>query len=399
MRRSSKRTENYGDTQWTGRLVTLACKHGFRDLVRLGVAGDGVEAEFNRISEGRKMRAWLPGEAPGDFAFWLVDEKPWGMPEALKLAHYAASRALMIVCHSAWATFEWWQDELAGLFTITEMEETGGHIVIMAAPMSLVGEIKSKGAVPHDVRRHQMRVNCRYYRNWLTPKDFTGNSMPPHDQKAVLVCAGPSLRSTWPQIKMGIEASRGADLIVSCSMSYRFLMDRGIRPDVHVEVDPRPHKVHQILPIEPGTQFWLASDIALEWQDHVREGDVRLWHSHNGPESEQSMNEIDPGRGAIAGGGSIGLRAICCLYFKGFRRLDIHGMDCSFDDQGEQHAGTHLGKPMPEIDITVGKRKFRTSPVMVTYARYFGTLLPLIPDMEISLAGDGLLQAMYGKRE
>lgn len=398
MRRSSKRTENFGDTQWTGRLINLACKHGFNDLVRLGVAGEDVEAEFSRICQGKKMRHWLPGEPPGDFAFWMIPEKPWGMPEALKLAHYAASRALMIVCNSAWATFEWWQDELAGLFQITEMEETGGHIVIMVSPMSLVGEIKSKGAVPHDIRRHQMRLNCRYYRGRLTPANFTGCTLPPHGRKAILVCAGPSLRDTWHHVKMAKDMSSGEEMIVSCSMSYRFLMDRGVRPDVHIEVDPRAHKVRQILPIETGTQFWLASDASPEWQDHVREPDVLLWHSHNGPESVASADEIDPGRGMICGGGSIGLRAICCLYFMGFRKVDIYGMDCSFDGDGEQHAGVHLGKPMPEIDITIGKRKFRTSPVMVTYARYFGTLLPLIPDMEISLAGDGLLQAMYGKR-
>jgi hypothetical protein len=64
-------------------------------------------------------------------------------------------------------------------------------------------------------------------------------------------------------------------------------------------------------------------------------------------------------------------------------------MDCSFDPEA----------PMPPaIEHRTGGRKFLTSPILVAYARYFDKLVKLLPDAQIDLAGDGLLQAMHGKR-
>lgn len=397
--RKSKDTSVQPETQWAGRLITLCCQHGFTDPVRLGQAGMWLEEEFNRICQDRKVRAWLPGETPGDLGVWLLEGAPppeEEMDRALKLAHYAASRALFIVAQSSYASLEWWAEMLAALFDIVEIEDNGHHAIILARPLALVGEITVKGAVSHEDRRHQMALNCKFWRRRMSPKNFTGRTMVPHGRRAILACAGPSLRATWPSIKMAKVQYGDEVVVVSCSMAYRYLMDRKLKPDVHIECDPRPHKVAQVLPIEPGTDFWLASCVHPDWQEHVP--DALLWHAHNNVESVEAVNEIDPGHGLICGGGSVGIRSISCLYFSGFRRVDIYGMDCSFDPDGEQHAGEHLGKVMPEIEIVCGKRKFRTSPVMVAYARYFATLCEMLPDMEINLAGDGLLQAMHGKR-
>lgn len=394
MRRSKKDTANQPETQWTGRLIELACKSKAVDLVRLGEGGEYTQDEFNRICADRQMRPDDGGDTPGEIAVYVGWMRDPITAEELRRAHYLGSRAFFFVDPSPVAGLEWWLDMLRERFEIVEIEDNGSHIIGHARPLALVGEIRSKSAVDHETRAHNMRLNSRFYRRRMFPDDFHGTTQPPHGQKAILVCAGPSLRETWPSVKF---SQAQGDFVVTCSMAYRFMMDRGIRPDAHVECDPRAHKVTQIVPIEPqGTEFWLASCVSPDWQDHV--GDAVLWHADNGPESREVVRQIEPRQGLVCGGGSAGLRSLSLLYVRGFRHVSIHGMDCSFDGDGGQHAGEHHGKAMPELPIRVGKREFRSSPIMVAYARYFATTVESMPDMAINLAGDGLLQAMYGKR-
>jgi hypothetical protein len=67
-----------------------------------------------------------------------------------------------------------------------------------------------------------------------------------------IVCYGPSLASTWEQIK-------DYKYIMSCSGAHKFLMDRGIIPTWHLEVDPRAHKVQLIGKPHPSVEYVIAS--------------------------------------------------------------------------------------------------------------------------------------------
>ena len=81
----------------------------------------------------------------------------------------------------------------------------------------------------------------------------------------------------------------------------------------------------------------------------------------------------------------------------GYREFHIYGMDCSFsnDEEPKQWAGPHKGKRQKVIDIkTETERWFKTSPVLVTYARHFFDTVQRAPDASFFLAGDGLLQEM-----
>jgi hypothetical protein len=55
-------------------------------------------------------------------------------------------------------------------------------------------------------------------------------------EKAAIVGYGPSLKQTW-------EYLRDFDVIFTTSGAHKFLVDRGIIPAYHVDVDPRAHKV------------------------------------------------------------------------------------------------------------------------------------------------------------
>jgi hypothetical protein len=58
------------------------------------------------------------------------------------------------------------------------------------------------------------------------------------------------------------------------------------------------------------------------------------------------------GKPDFGGGSSVGMRAMNVSAALGFRRFDIHGMDCSFTNN--RHAGAHTGKDQVKIMVKLG---------------------------------------------
>ena len=111
----------------------------------------------------------------------------------------------------------------------------------------------------------------------------------------------------------------------------------------------------------------------------------------------------------LAGAGSVGCRTVNLMYTQGYRRFTVHGMDCSFADDGEQHAGKHYGKKQQDWVATCNGRQFHTSGTLIAIAKGFldnMALLeirskeesePIICEgdcIELRLHGNGLLSEM-----
>lgn len=303
----------------------------------------------------------------------------------------------------------WWREKLhAAGFVIMESEdrsERGKGLVYLIKPArpvvddasvvwSEIGEVRTIMAVPEDVRMEHTADNCRRIAKRLTKPG--GISLEPHDRVATLACYGPSLRATWPRIFMD---SRPDNDLFSVSAAHAFLLDRGLVPMAHIECDPRPHKAVQMGEPHMDVQYWLASCVHPDMLDKLEGYDVSLWHAYNGEPTRRHIAELEPDQRVVVGGGSVGLRALSLLYYLGYRRFDIHGMDFSFDGQ-DQHAGPHAGKPMEEIPVLVAGRVFSTSPALVSYFRQFYKQREAMFDAEFRLFGDGMLQhAMRGSHD
>jgi hypothetical protein len=300
----------------------------------------------------------------------------------------------------------WWREKLhASGFTIMESEDRSEkgkglvYLVKAAQPVvddadvvwSEIGEVRTIMAVPEDVRMDHTAENCRRITKRLTKPG--GITLAPHDRIAVLVCYGPSLRTTFPHIFLDSGPDRD---VISVSAAHAFLIERDIIPMAHIECDPRSHKAAQLGAPHRDVQYWLASCVHPDMVDKVEGFDVSLWHAYNGETTRRHIAELEPDQRVVVGGGSVGLRALSLLYYLGYRRFDIHGMDFSFDGP-DQHAGPHAGKLMETIPVLVGGRVFSTSPALVSYFRQFCKQREAMFDAEFRLFGDGLLQhAMRG---
>lgn len=288
---------------------------------------------------------------------------------------------------------DWWRAKLSGLFEFDRFEDrdaTGHGVLAVCRPRRFevprlvpVVKIRSMSAVSDVDRNEQVRANCARIKKRLKI------NLPAHDRTAHLVCYGPSLKRTWPMLAM---AKASGDDIFTVSGAHRFMLDRGIVPLAHIDCDPRPHKAEQIGKPHKDVAYWLASCISPVYLDKLEGHDVSLWHSYNGKTS-RIVFQMEPGAQMIVGGGSIGLRSMSILYTLGYRKFEIHGMDCSFED-GEAHAGEHLGKPIESVPVKCGERWFDTSGTFILYARFFHKQLSMMPNADIRLHGDGLLQHM-----
>jgi hypothetical protein len=298
---------------------------------------------------------------------------------------------------------EWWRDKLESLFFIASWtaDSGRGEVEAVLAPFYRIDQVIAKSAVSDTIRYEQSVVNCGKVAERLEVRDR-------HDERCIIACYGPSLHETWPTI-IAERRAFGAKL-VSVSGAHDFLIERGIVPDIHMDCDPREHKGWFTRNPHPDVNYWMASCVHPSVVERLKDYRLSLWHVLNGDKDMEILETVDPDGFLVAGGGSIGCRAINVMFTQGFRTFSIHGMDCAFSDDGKQHAADHSGKVQTEWTVQCNGRWFRSSGALVSIAKSFFKNLgaletqakargePCIPGrnerVEIFLHGDGLLQEL-----
>jgi uncharacterized Rossmann fold enzyme len=204
------------------------------------------------------------------------------------------------------------------------------------------------------------------------------------DEPVAIVCFGPSLNDTWEQVK-------GFKYVISCSGSHRFLVDRGVVPTFHVEVDPRPHKVKLIGRPHPDVEYLIASTCHPAVFDHLEGFNVKLWHVFSN--EEDSIRTQPHGEWALTGGCSVGLRAMTMARFLGFTDQHIFGMD-GCDGKTGKHAAEHPMQAKESIPCEYNGTTYYTTPGFLEAAKMTFHELDQMPDVKATFYGEGLTQAM-----
>jgi uncharacterized Rossmann fold enzyme len=201
-----------------------------------------------------------------------------------------------------------------------------------------------------------------------------------------VVGLGPSLKDTWEKIK-------DFKYIMTCSGSHQFLLERGIVPTYHVDVDPRPHKVDLMGKPHKDVKYLIASCCHPKMFDHLDGHDVSLWHVFS--TQEEAMRLLPRGEWALTGGSNVGMRAIAMARFLGFTDIHIFGMDGCLSDEGKSHAIKHPNSqwddPEPTILVHDGV-EYKTTRLLLHYAKETLRELDQMPDIKATFYGDGLIQ-------
>lgn len=207
----------------------------------------------------------------------------------------------------------------------------------------------------------------------------------PRRNRIAIVGFGPSLAEMWEKV-------RDFKYVISCSGSHKFLVDHGIVPTWHVEVDPRPHKVKLMGQPQKETEYLIASTCHPEVFDHLKNYNVRLWHVFDNDAEAQRV--LPPGEWALTGGCDVGLRAMTIARFFGFTNLHIFGKD-GCEGRTGKHAAEHPNQAPPQCcSVEYEGQTYYTTPSFLEAAKQTFHELDMMPDVKATFYGDGLVQAM-----
>ena len=202
-----------------------------------------------------------------------------------------------------------------------------------------------------------------------------------------LVCSGPSLKHTRREI-------RHFNKILTCSGAHKFLIDHGLVPTWHMEGDPRVHKAVFVKHPHKRVQYLIASSCHPAMFQALKGYDVRIWHTLRVAEDLVTLDHYPVGHWVLTGGTNVGLRGMVMARILGYTDIHIFGMDCSAEES--MHTGDHPNEPPKDRyqTVTVGDREFKTTRTFLAYAKRFFHEVVQLPDVHVSLHGDGLLQAL-----
>lgn len=236
-----------------------------------------------------------------------------------------------------------------------------------------------KYCIPLWLRDLQIEQNIARIKGRLNPEQEM------KDEPIAIVCFGPSLNDTWEELKKFKN-------IMCCSGAHKFLIDRGIIPTWHVEVDPRSHKITLMGQPHKDVEYIISSTCSPQLLDHLEGYNVKLWHVFDG-EEEAKRALLPPNEWALTGGCSVGLRCMTMARFMGFTDQHIFGMDGSEGKTGK-HASAHPSQAKDHSICVYKGVEYRTTPSFLQAANETFHELNQMPDVKATFYGEGLVQAM-----
>jgi FkbM family methyltransferase len=245
-------------------------------------------------------------------------------------------------------------------------------------------EITTKYCISDQKRDEQMAYAIKTIKNRIDSGPDRGT-----DSIAV-VCYGPSLHREWENIK-------NYKYVITCSGAHKFLIEKGIIPNYHVDVDPRRHKIELLGTPHPDVEYLLASVIHPEYVDLIKDYNVKLWHAYHSDSLNTLPLSFPRGEWVFPGGCTVGLRTLLIARFLGFKNMGLFGMDSSFPESNKgEHADFHPNPSKTENIVKVEYQNvvYHTTFAMIEYARQFFKEISMLPDCNIAMHGNGLLQNM-----
>lgn len=228
------------------------------------------------------------------------------------------------------------------------------------------------------LRDEQIKINISKVKDRIQPHDL-------RNDKIALVSFAPSLNDTWEQLK-------DFKYIMTCSGAHKFLIEKGIIPTYHADLDPRDYKIKILGEPHKDVEYLIASTIHPNYLDALKGYNVKLWHIF--ANEGEAASVLPRGEWALTGGSSIGLRLMTLARFMGFTDLHIFGMDGSFKD-GKTHTTPHPNPPPTEkFETEYNGKKYLTTPSILYVAKETFHELDQMSDVRATFYGEGLVQDM-----
>lgn len=206
-----------------------------------------------------------------------------------------------------------------------------------------------------------------------------------HDETALIVGGGPSLKDDIPLLKYMANSAH----MFALNGVPAYLEKQGIVPDSHVILDAHPNCLYFVARHLPMRRYY-ASQCTPEVLDAAGSSLV-CWHGGG-----EAMTAIKGHtfKHVVGGGSTAATRAMILAYGLGYRKFHLFGMDSSYDgDVGHAYSQPDY---LNFLDVTCGNEVFKSSPQLLGQAEDFKMILPdlLQSACEVTVHGKGLLRAI-----
>lgn len=171
--------------------------------------------------------------------------------------------------------------------------------------------------------------------------------------KLIIAGGGPSLAETLPDIRRQLRVSK-ATKIAGVNKTHDWLLSKGLKPDFGILIDPKPWVANYMTPTR-GVRYFLGAKVdPATWERFRGHPEVYHWHPLE-LEGEKAAIAHGTDWMAIPGQSTVGLRSIPFGYALGFRKFELHGLDCNkrgYDNHAYQKFTTEDRlKFNPEADL------------------------------------------------
>lgn len=215
----------------------------------------------------------------------------------------------------------------------------------------------------------------------------------PQDHPIALVLGGPSLKDTFADLE---EKHQKGTKVVSVNGTHDFLLDRGIRPSAHIQLDARRFNARFVKRWQKETKYLLASQCHPVVFDVLKDANVWIYHASAHPQETAVLQSHYLGRYyLIPGGSTVALRALPLLRMLGFYKIEIYGFDSCF--MGDEHHAYKQAENdrLRSAEVTVNGRTFKCNAWMHAQAEEFRRMAKFLGDeVKLVVHGDGLIAHM-----
>ena len=292
---------------------------------------------------------------------------------------------------------EWWAEKFKALGARIDWDNDLGDASAFWVSIYANGDDFSEvtGLNASDERiRSNIMTNLRRGLQEVCPHE-------PQTQTICLLAGGPSLADHEAEI---IERGRAGELFVTVNGTYKWLLDRGIKPAAQIMLDAREFNARFIDPVVDTCKYIFSSQTAPEAVAKVPDHQAWLFHSGENEIMRACIEEYSREQGAdrswypVIGGSTVIGRGLVVLAILGFRNIEVFGWDSCLRD-GQHHAYPQAENDSQHVvDISLGGRTFKCHPWMVVQAnevpKIIRHVLGKIEGFNLEVRGDGLIAHM-----
>ncbi len=216
-----------------------------------------------------------------------------------------------------------------------------------------------------------------------------------HDHIAI-VGGGWSLADTLDELR---ELYFSGVKIVALNGAANWLMDRNLKPSVHIVMDARAANLPFVTTPIPRCKYFLASQCDPLLFDACEGRDVRLFHVISS-DAEDERNILDDFYNKrwvqVPGAGTVGIVAMLLMRSLGFKFQHLFGIDSCYAPDGRHHSYPQaLNDGEGSGSFWCAGKQFRCSAWQASQAQNFISVVQHHGNLlQLTVHGDGLLAHM-----